>query len=113
MSNLQIEYTYVWIAPGPEDVQQCWIKSLFFLLCCIDSRDSSDEGEEESEGGEEGEEEGEESVKEKEEEESKPGPLEAEGEGEAMEVETKAEKASEKQGVSLLAKLSRVTVCRT
>lgn len=86
----------------------------FFLLCCIDSRDSSDEGEEESEGGEEGGEEGEESVKEKEEEEeSKPGPLEAEGEGEAMEVETKAEKASEKQGVSLLAKLSRVTVCRT
>ena len=66
-----------------------------------DSRDSSDEGEEESDE-EEGGEEGEKSVKEKEEEEEeegKPGGT-LDAEDEAMEVETKAEKASEKQGMS-------------
>ena len=70
------------------------------IICIFimsDSRDSSDEGEEESDV-EEGGDEGGESMKEK--EEGKPGgPLDAEDE--AMEVETKTEKASEKQGMSL------------
>ena len=72
-----------------------------FINIMSDSRDSSDEGEEESEV-EEGGEEGEESVKEKkeEEEEGKPGGL-LDAEDEVMEVETKTEKPSEKQSMSL------------